>query len=205
MAKRGICDSKTLDKIIPASVYSQVTIFIIIGLLILGFIILLIFYIIPRNDTKSIDIVGINDYMSNCIKERLIEVIYNVGENGGYYDTKALGLPNIATYSKEDGRNLPLKEDIEDEINLGLKNEIAFCNASLINFTNFNTQAGNPEVKSVIEDRRVLLDVNYPLSISNNKSTVLLKEFHYEIPIRLGELYNSAKEMIEKQENKQGI
>ena len=61
-------------------------------------------------------------------------------------------------------------------------------------------EQGEPKTETKILDNKVVLDVNYPLSIKKGEGISYIKEFNnIEIPVRLGVIYDSVDVIIKEQ------
>ena len=79
-----------------------------------------------------------------------------------------------------------------------MKRKLFFCTKNFENFPSLNITSGDIDVETEIKDEEVILNVNYPLGISDGKSSVFIEDFSVELPVRLGMLYDSASEFVDK-------
>jgi hypothetical protein len=182
----------------------QITPFIIIGLLLLAgitiFLVVKESIISPSRVSVPMDISPVNSVVNDCLQKTLIDGIDYVSQKGGYYDTpeKAIDM-EIPYYLYKNQNYMPSKEKIGEEISKYVDNEIQFClnDASLLDEFEINGE----EISSTttIEDNRILLKMNYPLSISKGNKTYALNEFETEYKVRLGITYNISKQIIDEQ------
>jgi len=96
---------------------------------------------------------------------------------------------------------------VQKEIEKYINNDILFCLDNSPELAEFTIQSDdNVSSKVEIKDDKVLLKVNYPLSITKGNKTYVLKDFSGESKVRLGIVYNVAKQIIDEQiKNKEGI
>lgn len=201
--------------IMPNSKRSQIAPFIIIGVVLLGSIIIFLLL----NGRGMIENIGSNSYvpsdvspvyneMQDCINKTLIEGIDYVSKKGGYFSTpdKAIDM-EIAYYIYKNINYMPQKEQIENEIEKYMNNEIGFClYDSQISSEFLINESLNASSKVTIEDEKVSIKIKHPLSISKNNRTYVIEDFSGITKVRLGVLYNVAKQIIDEQmTNKEGI
>lgn len=183
----------------------QFSIFVIIAVLIIGSVIGLYYFNKKNIDSDSADSRLIHDFVENCIKETGINVIYKIGEGGGYYSPK-FATDSGVSYYYADGKNyMPLKSDIEKEISLQVSEELSNCIRDFSSFPDFNVSRGNINSKAEIENKSVILNIDYPLSVNKNGRTTKYEKFDSEIPIKFGILYSSADEFIKEQLSHESI
>jgi len=100
---------------------------------------------------------------------------------------------------------MPLKSDIEKEISLQVSEELSNCIRDFSSFPDFNVSRGNINSKAEIENKSVILNIDYPLSVNKNGRTTKYEKFDSEIPIKFGILYSSADEFIKEQLSHESI
>lgn len=187
----------------------QITIFIILAIILFG--VILIFFSSREGliqDILTPEINSINLFVQDCVEKEGLEVIYNVGQNGGYYFPTELSTESGIPYyfiEKTGENHMPSKTNIENEISFYLERKLFFCTKNFINFPEFEIILGEPKFETEIKETEVILDVNYPLSIRKGNSTSIIENFRIELPIRLGIIYDSIYEIIQKQLTHEGI
>ena len=196
-----------IRKILPPQKRSQITIFIIISILIVAVVVL--FFSLRGNLQKekpiSPEIAPIKNFVQECLDNSLEEVVFKVGENGGYYfpsKTRAtIPVLEVPYYIKNNQNLMPSKEQIQDEISKSVARELIFC---LEDFTLFSneyeiTKGKMAPPKIIIEPERVLVDVNYPLTIIKGDSKSKIENFNSEVPVRLGIVHDAVAEFVEEE------
>ncbi|MEK6823880.1 MAG: hypothetical protein AABY06_02480 [Nanoarchaeota archaeon] len=136
------------------------------------------------------------------------KVVFRIGENGGYYLLPKSSTPllEIPYYIKNNQNLMPSKETIQNEISKGVARELIFCLENFASFTEYEITEGKmtqPEV--VIEPERILVEVNYPLTIKKGESRSKIEDFNSEVPIRLGIIYDAVSEFIDEDLKEEGI
>ena len=182
----------------------QITIFIIIAVIIIGAVIL---YFLLGNKLNS-GISGqytdnVYDYVEVCIEEGGEEAIYEISKNGGYNIQ-----PEISTesgypyYYINQTSYMPTKENIENELSSYVQGYTANCVRDFKTFSDLNIYKGNIEVKTDIQEDKVIYDVHYPLSIIKNNETSVLEDWEgISFDIRLGTVYVSILQFIKAQKS----
>ena len=184
----------------------QLTIFIIIAILIVAVVAL--FFSLRGNlklpgKPASPETAEIQNFVQECLDDSLEEVVFKVGENGGYYFPPKVSTPvlEVPYYIKNNKNLMPSKEDIEREISRGIERELFFCIEDFTFFENeYEITKGKitpPEV--VIEPERVLIEMNYPLTIQKGDSKSKIEDFNSEVPVRLGIVYDAVARFVEEE------
>ena len=184
---------------------AQATIFIILAISIVA--IIGIFFLVKSSDTDqfNIDTSRVYSFTESCIKQTATEIIYDVGEQGGYYfapePRTSSGIPYY------NSKNLPPKiETIEKEISLYTKEKLPFCTKNFLNFNDLTIKQGEIEVTTKIKDNEIIINTIYPIQIEKDGSTAYLRDFNdIQIPIRLGTIKKAVDEIAINQRNKEGI
>src|SRR3989344_5267124 len=185
---------------------AQLTIFIIIAILIVAVVAL--FFSLRGNlklpgKPASPETAEIQNFVQECLDDSLEEVVFKVGENGGYYFPPKVSTPvlEVPYYIKNNQNLMPSKENIESEISRGIERELFFCIEDFTFFENeYEITKGKitpPEV--VIEPERVLIEMNYPLTIQKGDSKSKIEDFNSEVPVRLGIVYDAVAEFVSEE------
>jgi len=179
----------------------QLTIFIILAIFIIG--IVLIYFAFQQGliqEPLNPDAEKIRGFVQSCIEQESIETIYQVGENGGYFFPPNISLDSGTVIYYENGRNLmPSKKQVEDEISFFLNEKLFFCTRNFVDFPDLEIIQSEPKTGTVIEDEKVVLNVNYPITIMKDDDKTLIENFKFEAPIRLGIVYDSVSEFMKQQ------
>ena len=190
---------------------AQLTIFIIISILIVAVVVL--FFTLRGNlnlpgKPVSPETTKIKNFVQTCLDDSLESVVFKVGENGGYYFPPKVSTPvlEVPYYIKDNKNLMPPKENIENEISRGIARELIFCLEDFSLFPEYEITKGkmtHPEV--VIESERVLVEVNYPLTIQKDGSKSKIEDFSSEVPVRLGIVYDAVAEFVEEDLKTEGL
>ena len=184
----------------------QVTIFIIIAILIIGAVILFFtFKGTLRKEVVTTETAPIKNFVDECLEETAEEVIYKVGQGGGYYfPPKESTETGIAYYLINNKSYIPSKEKVESEISFFVSEKLFFCTRNFVDFPEYEIEQGEIQTITEIGENEVKLNVNYPLTIKKGESVSRIKSFETEIPVWLGAIYGSVSVFI-LEETEQGI
>ena len=187
----------------------QITIFIIIGIVLLIAFGLIIFLKVKvtssventfRTNTESIEY-----YIKNCIKISAEESIMYTASQGGYANTKEplynFYWREIPYYMYENENTMPTKQTIEEEISRYIDYRLPLCLSNLTNFEEqgYDIMIGEPESKTIISANDVFTEVNYPIEIKKENFIKKLDKFNTKTPVRLGEIYDVIYDLTEEQ------
>src|SRR3989344_5958004 len=180
---------------------AQLTIFIIISILIVAVVVLFFTFrgTLQKEKPVSPETAEIQNFVQECLDESLESVVFKVGENGGYYFPPKVSTPvlEVPYYIKKNISLMPSKEDIGNEISRGVARELIFCLEDFSLFPEYEITKGKmtpPEV--VIESERVLVELNYLLTIIKGDSKSKIEDFSSEVPVRLGIIYDAVAEFV---------
>jgi len=184
----------------------QISIFIIIGLIILFTVIILIYTAnmkLAFQPSKVVpqDVEPIRNLIEQCMEDKARPLINHMMFHSGYADlTLSFNyFPVLQTpYSLPEDRN-EMEGSLKKKIESSIKDCIDFTG-----FKQFNIEEKQLSLAVNINDEDVALSMEYPLEITNiktNEKTKLL-DFKKNIPTKLGKLSDLAR-MIMNQENTQ--
>ncbi len=210
---------------------AQVTVFIIVGLII---VILAAFsYYYSENFIESLrergifetialplEVKGVEGLVDSCIDEIARSALDIIGQQGGYillpepeFVTPANPFSNaleifpgsninVAYWFYQTSNGLldsliPPKQRMEQEIESYINANLANC----VDFSNLDFNIISGEVKSEVKilNEDVRINVEYPLDIELEERNFRLREFNQDIDVPLGNLYETALEVIEKE------
>ncbi len=189
---------------------AQVTLFIILAVLIIA-VIIVIFFVLREKSPKSFvppKLQPINNFVMACLEETSNNALINIGEQGGYFfiTSNTPSIENNIPYYLYNNQNLiPPIKTIEQSISGFIYEELSFC---ILNFKDFKNEYNiSHELKSVetkINNDKVSISLDYPISVKIEDSVLALKDFAITLPIRLNTIYNSADEIINGQKQYKG-
>ncbi len=179
----------------------QVTIFIIIAIIIVASTIL---FFIFRGKLGILESQA-NDptylFIESCIEDTGKDAIYFISRNGGYFFSPAASTSEGIPYYYYNGKNyMPSIERIEEEISSYIEGTLSYCTEEFVDFPEFNITEGKIKAKTTIKDEKIILEIEYPVTIKKGKTTIRLKNFRDIIILaRVGTIYDSIKEMMQEQ------
>ena len=192
------------ENFLPKSKRSQLTIFIIIAILIIAVVVLFFTFRgslqIPGKPA-NLETAEIQNFVQECLDDSLEKVVFRIGENGGYYFPPKISTPflDVPYYIKNNKNLMPQKEKIQEEISKYVSRDLVFCLGDFALFPEYEITKGKMVAETKIEQDRVLIDMNYPLTIIKGESKSKIENFNSEVPVRLGIVYNAVAEFVEQQ------
>ena len=212
----------------------QVTIFVVMGVLLVLIIGLGVYYRslvienlselgIARLSAVPNELKPVESYIEECVYETSREAIEAIGSQSGFLEleediffidnnnlfSNKLGIirgadlnvpywyfkaPNGVTEIK-----VPELNDIESSISSYIQNNLNSCldNFSSFNGYNFSFNTFRPDTS--ITDEKVSIILNFPISVSKDEISFNFKRFSVDIDVALGRLYNTAKDILNKE------
>lgn len=178
---------------------SQIAVFVIIAILIV-FVVVGIFFLDNRSSKRSLvspDIVPIDNLVRGCIRSVFEEGVYHIGDTGGYFEPNELSNEKFIAYYLYEGENkMPLKEDIEKELEKYIDTMLFFCVEGFEGLNGFGIKQGVVKSDVKISDDFIDIEVDYPLSIKKGDNSFFIDNFNEKVNIRLGRMINAISEMM---------
>ncbi len=189
----------------------QVSIFIIIGLLILfivGFFVVLegIEKAIPEAEENPI-VTSVSASLSSCLEPQLQKAITLVSLHGGYFETPpyeiedtftqeySLGIPYYFFNNKDVA---PTAETINEQLALALESQVHECTD--FSYYPYNISlSSTPTVTAQMTTDDVEATVTFPLEISTENVKYTLDSVSISVPSHLFKLYTTALAITEEQ------
>ena len=203
---------------------SQVTVYIILGIVIIGVIVALIMFKPFTKETtpEQEQFQPIEAYIKDCISSVFTDAVLISSQQAGYIEVPEYTLPvnplnpfsnsleiapnlNIPYWYYEDPNrvsheSIPKLEEIEEHISKYTKENIDFCFA---NFSSFSTYRipGLDEIKveTEIKSERIFMEVTGPIDITYKDAEFTIKRYADVFDIPLGSLYDTAVKIMEKE------
>ena len=176
----------------------QVTIFIILGIVIIAGI--LIFFLF-RGNINSTQIPEnaqeIYNFVEQCIYDSAQESILIISQNGGYINSPKSSTQTGNPYYNK--LNIPEKQTIESEISTLTSELIQICILELDYFAEYKIIPSTPTIYTTINSEEIEINTKFPISIKKQDETFLIENFNTIIPARLGTIYNSITSILENQ------
>ena len=179
----------------------QTSIFIIIAILIVAIIVL--FFVFKGNilnkEKIPVEVQPIYSFVENCIKQTGEDGVYQIGQTGGYYYAPNID-PDIAYYFDKGEGLVPSKNKIEQELSRYITEMLNPCVNNFKDFPDFEVSSRKIETNSIIEQGKVVITVEYPLTINKGDNTYNVNKFQdIDVPVRLNTIYETAKTIISDQ------
>ncbi|MFW6220639.1 MAG: hypothetical protein ACOC3X_03095 [Nanoarchaeota archaeon] len=188
---------------------SQISVFIIIGLLIL-ITFSLFFYVskleyskletqIPETLILSDNIRPVQVYFESCIEQLSEKPITQIGLNGGnlyplnyrYYNEEKYNYYCLNQYGFGCISNMILKEDMQRQISMHIENNFQSCaNLNFFELQGFKIDKGHLSINTVILKNEVKIKAHYPITFTKDDKSLSIDYFSSSIKVPLGELYD---------------
>lgn len=197
----------------------QITVFIILGIILLAIGSLFIFFKSDHVESTTDDFVftdtsSVNIFVEGCLSSVAEDGIFYIGENGGYYSIGGLenyfiynfyDIENITVpiyYDQSEESYLPSIGEIEYQLDLYIQDNLNDCLE--VGFETFATQGwevskGELKVESTIRGGDILVELDYPLDIIISDNVVNLQKFEETLDLDFMEIYSIVEETLEYQ------
>jgi hypothetical protein len=189
----------TQKNIFTSGKKGQLTIFIIVGIVLIASIAL--FFILRggiRQEFTISESANVQSFILDCIDEVGNDIIEQIGEGGGYYFSSDKSTSSgLAIYYSGNENYIPSREEIEEEISFFVEENLFFCTRNFVDFPQLDISQRNIEVRTSIKDEEIILDVDYFVSVSKGDNTDVLRDFEGKIYVRLGIIYDSIVRIVQ--------
>ena len=194
----------------------QVTIFMIIGILILiiiGSFFLTRSYLEEKRIETEAEIIQqeikmsapVKQYIESCLDSTSKKALLFVGKQGGYYelplqsDTFFL----MPYYFYDNKSHLISKKELEMQISNYINHELFFCVKNFVFFEEhgYDIKQEDVSTSTIITKNKVTLDLNFPVTLAKGDSVQNIFKFTTSINSRLGTVYEVITELLKEQEN----
>jgi hypothetical protein len=153
----------------------------------------------------------VTDHIDNCLETTSIESLYQLGQYGGYYNVpKDISIVffkmDIPYYYLDKQGYVPSLERIEKELADSISDNLKSC----LNFNDFrgkgfNISEGDLSVSTKIDEKKVNIEINYPVKIEKAEIVLDLKDFEFDIDSNFKSLHDTAKEIVVLYSKKPGF
>lgn len=195
---------------------SQVTVFIIIGVVILFSVCMLLSFkarnhsdvVLSGNNIGNIDRDEVENYINSALTLTLRESLLKITQQGGvfipvdYREYVIAGARKKVAYGLKDYIPLLTAESVEDEIckavlsGLPQKLDLSFVEKRGVDYS-VNTSVDAIVCKATISSSRTSVKLNMPVVLTQADARVRLEEFSSSIDISLGEAINVSSQIID--------
>ncbi|MEK6917941.1 MAG: hypothetical protein AABW51_03245 [Nanoarchaeota archaeon] len=212
-----------INKILPRSNRSQVTIFIIVAILIVASVVL--FFVFKNNAAKQEPITVSVDpaYTTflSCVEDQASNGIKVLESQGGYINPPEfepgsrympfsnqldfLGNPIPYWYyvsaNNIQKEQVPSKSEMETQIAKFVEGKARDCDFSSYTAQGYEITQGDPKASVSIKNNEVDIDLSMDLAINKTGSSSFFKNHAIVVKSNLGELYNSALSVYNKEQS----
>ena len=197
---------------------SQVTIFIIAGLVVISLVGIVIYFAtatqqVSQGQTFRRTPVSFRDYIEICAEEIAIDAINNIGYQGGYMELPFFIRANDAAFISLGGRRefgvpswyfrgdlrIPTISSMEIEISNHVEENINNCLSDFSGYSDYNVTERQPlSVNTVIARDSVSLDIDYPVDVIADRASQseFYEDFNVDISVKLGKMHELARRII---------
>ncbi len=200
---------------------SQTTIFIIIAILI---VVGIMVYFVVREDIGRQDLPKelspVYSYFVSCVEDETKNAAYLMGSQAGYLELPEFesGSEYMPFSSQLDfvGRAVPYwyyvsgngivkeqvltRDEMQGQLEDYLEKRISKCDLSEFEDRGFQIQSQEPEVKALIQDNEINLEVEMDLEISYGDTTSSISRHEINVDSKLGSFYEIAKKIYAKEQ-----
>jgi len=188
----------------------QVTLFIILGLVILIIVASLVYYKLSSTEKEMNlqeykaevvpeGIVPVKNLIDNCVKDISMTGMSFVMLQGGYYEPQdAINLEgfDIAYWYKNKDVS-PSLASISNEIATYINKNLNFCVSDITG--DFSIVTVSPKSSVNIQNNAVYVDVDYPAIISYKDMNFIFGKTSIKLDSNLYDIYNTAKGIVKKE------
>lgn len=186
----------------------QVSIFILIGLLIVLFVGFFGLYTeLPSSLQADTQVSSLQLYIQTCVEDISTRGVVFVSLQGGYYQPAnfsfSLGLYDTPYYYSENEKNIPPLETIESEIANYIQDALPLC---ISNFTPFLEQGytileGTISSFVMLQENTASITVEYPITATYGNTMISLNTFSTEVTTFLYSAHSIAERILEAHED----
>jgi hypothetical protein len=199
----------------------QVSVFIIIGVVILIAIGVLLYLrsqnIIHFGENQIPgEVLPVTHFVETCLSNAATEAITLAGVQGGYavIPDKILNNPEayipiggdfkLPFWYAENSNAIPTTEEIEKGISAYARQRLIDCigDFGALNRSYSVSPLKEPAISTLIKEGSVEVVLDYPLDVRTQSAKTRLNQFRAEVPVRLGAILRLARELMEG-ENRQ--
>ncbi len=180
---------------------AQVTLFIIMGLILLVVAGLVFYVALVNNDDKvvfkgEVDARGIEFMIDNCISKVGREGLDLLGKNGNYIDVPGVLEVNGTSYWIYQYANvMPILNSSIDEFQIWFNNNFENC-VDYSSFVGYNVETGSANSTIDYSAEEVIIKLNYPLKVTQQDKQKTIDSFENVLNVRYRRVYERAREMV---------
>ena len=190
---------------------AQVTPFIIIGLVVAAILFFVFFFFGDRliqqtQDTTPLDraqLIPLTQHIENCMQVSLDKEFDSLKRNSGYLSTT----PYYTQYGGANINYLIYPENAINKMNslsaveatISTQVETDIKSSCPLDKFKLNIKDDKPKIKAqtVISENKIILTLNYPLTITKGKTSAQLTDFSISKETDFGKIYNTVSDIVE--------
>ncbi|MBI1970246.1 hypothetical protein HYS47_00715 [Candidatus Woesearchaeota archaeon] len=187
----------------------QITAFIVVGILILVLTGILVGLYVSNEQplkgketisTLSFDSAAIENALNACLQKASGEAIALLSKQGGYIYT----FPHLTfydgwqvAYHYDNGRDIsPTKQFMEGEMSRYAAEALLACASNSFLPLYEGATIKKPMVITAIEDGLVVFEVEFPITIQKDRSTITISKLYHNIPVRLQHVLDVKQQIL---------
>ncbi|MBI3036080.1 hypothetical protein HYY71_07210, partial [Candidatus Woesearchaeota archaeon] len=191
---------------------SQISLFIIIGILVLISFGVLFYYANFANQKiqgAKVDVNyernSVNLYIKECVIQAAKPLIEQIAGKGGAFNPKSgiiwngTELNTLAIYKTGTGyeNTLLLRQDIEKELAERISNNLKNCiNFSIFKEKGYTVQEGKSKIETALNDEALIVLLDYPLELTIGSTKLNFEDFSITLDTSLGLLYRASINIV---------
>ena len=193
---------------------AQITLFIILGIVIVIAALIVIYVqsnLIKTTEGETRDIIkqpytsaNVKLFVESCLDISANKGITLLGMRGGFIEFPAdvntmVTSRTIIPFLYYRGENkLPTLTKMGEELSKYVNHEMIVCLDGLNEFKNMGyiIETGNVNTTTNISDSSVVIRVDYPIIIKDEKGKTEISEFYKQVPLKLGKIHKLADDIM---------
>ncbi|PIN85991.1 hypothetical protein COV19_07280 [Candidatus Woesearchaeota archaeon CG10_big_fil_rev_8_21_14_0_10_44_13] len=182
---------------------AQLSVFIVVGLIILAAIGFLVYIKQPKAEEVPASMAHVKIFVDQCVKKVGEDALVNLGLGGGYlYFDNVEALPAYygdTAYWYIAGYNFAPKDEIvKGQIDRYMKENLNSC---LNNFDDLheNITFGEVESSADILPDKVIFNIDFPVTLNDRDIQKTISSFSGDVNIRLGRILSAGRKVIAKE------
>ncbi len=199
-------------KICPKSKRSQVTIFIILAILIIGGVI--VFFAVRGSlgseEKVPPEVTPIVNFVQECMDTTLEDAVYNIAKQGGYYNIPEMNSIDVygtgfSLYYMNSEKIAPSSDKVKKEIENSFSEHLEYClNFSVFEEQGFQLSKKNLSVSSRIDEERVIIKMDFPLAIKKGETITKIDEWESAVNSNLKKFYEISGDILDSYSDNPG-
>ena len=172
----------------------QVTLFVIIAIVVVA-VALVAFLLYQQSTNKSeTDVAGVKAQINDLLKTRILNDLTTVASQGGYSEVPEGSFPTpyyqVAYWLDGNETFYPSLKEVSSNVDY-LNFLITDFNLN-DSFQGYDISTGEFKSNTTILSEKVVVSINWPITIKKGSTTQTIENFEYSYNLRLGKLYDAA-------------